>query len=199
MGRPFRIAQAFCIVAPALLATSVVGARAGDWDALHVSAESPPGWAPGTEQIKRARETFEQFNAALDGGDYAHVYAMTLNPELYPAESKFILEERQNSESLGGLIQRQIVNVTWTKDPKDAVSLGIYVAVDIAARYTNADRFCGYLILFQSDEQADFKVMRRHSVVMLNADAARISKEESDRLWAVNSRLCPNYNPDVDL
>lgn len=142
---------------------------------------------------------FEDFNSALDGGNYTSVLAMMLNSEFYPPEADFIAMERQSAEELGHLVQRDIVKVTWTKDPRDAASPGIYVAVDIAAKYENADRFCGYLILFQPDERQPFKIMRRESIVLVNAAAAKASKEVVDRQWAMLSRLCPNYKPPVEL
>ncbi|HEX5412364.1 MAG TPA: hypothetical protein VFZ27_10950 [Terriglobia bacterium] len=99
------------------------------------------------------------------------------------------------------MITRKILKVTWTKDPQQAPFPGVYAAVDISARYQKADRFCGYLVLYQHRSGGDFEVMREEQNFIDNTTAEKMEEQQSrialDQAWAALAVNCPNYEPDV--
>jgi len=74
---------------------------------------------------------------------------------------------------------------------------GVYAAVDIVRGFANVDRYCGFLVLYQTPSGGDFKVMREELSFLDNGMAKTIQQQHSqaevDKLWARLSAKCPNY------
>ena len=90
-------------------------------------------------------------------------------------------------------MQRNILRITWTKDPAAAPFPGVYVAVDIAAHFGNVDRHCGYVVLYQRPSGGEFEIMREESNFIDNATAEAIERQQSravlDRSWEIGREL----------
>jgi hypothetical protein len=95
--------------------------------------------------------------------------------------------------------ERRIVKLTWTKDPANAPAPGVYAVLDLASRFENIDRHCGYIILYQPDGGAPFLVQRFEQNFITNADAQTIALKQSVQAlyqtWLNLSKRCPNYDP----
>jgi len=199
---------------PALLACVAIllmapsGARAVDatgtpnkaWRQISVTSDSARGWLPTVAQVEQARKATEEYFAAKDAGRTAEAYAFLaeINRSHQPF-AEFAEEVRTFNLQAGPVKERRVAAVTWTKDPAQAPMPGVYAALDIVSQFTNIDRHCGYLVIYQSPSGGDFQVMREESNFMLNASAATIEKEQSragvDAAWSRLSANCPNYQP----
>ncbi|MGH6883318.1 DUF4019 domain-containing protein [Hypericibacter sp.] len=165
---------------------------------MNITADSAPGWLPSITQEQQVLKRTGDYFSALDKEQYQQAYAMMaeINRQTQPLE-QFIRQNHEFHEQSGPLIERRILKVTWTKDPADAPFPGVYAAVDIAARFGNVDRYCGYVVLYQRPLGADFQVMREERNFIDNASAEKIIQQQSraalDSNWAALSAYCPNY------
>ena len=171
---------------------------------INVNIGSDPTWLPRPEQQSLALETVELYLETIDGARYAEAYAMH-DPvfQAYQTLDLFIeLEERVRTVA-GPTELWRVLKVTWSKDPEYAPGPGIYAAIDLTALFEKADRYCGYIILYQETETSDFRVMRREFSILDNASASSIEAEQSkahvEELWAEMSQYCPNYVPITEI
>lgn len=139
---------------------------------------------------------------ALDQQQYQRAYAMMTeaNRNLLPL-AQFIEQNQEFHERSGPLMQRNILKVSWTKDPAAAPFPGVYAAIDIATRFGTVDRHCDYVVLYQRPAGGEFEVMRQESNFIDNATAEAIERQQSravlDRSWAKLAANCPNYGSTV--
>jgi len=183
-----------------VITTSPAAAQAADQKMreINVTTDSVPGWLPSVELEATALQTVEKFFDLNDDGDYQASYAM-LNPgtrALINFED-FRKDNASFRAEAGKLLRRHIIKTTWTKDPANAPSPGIYAAIDATATFQGVGRQCGYVILYQSPQGGPFSVMRTESNYIANTSAKEIERNQSraalDRLWAGLSGNCPNF------
>jgi hypothetical protein len=195
--------RALCgLVACASLVASGVS-LAGDVRApareLNITAESARGWVPTLAMNEAVQDAAFAYLAARDGGRVEDAYArMTDRQRQTITTAQYATMIRGFNEMAGAVVERRIVKVTWTKDPTNAPAPGLYAAVDLASRFANIDRHCGYIILYQPPEGGDFRVMREEESFMDNAQAQQMERDRSravlDQAWAQLSKRCPNYS-----
>ncbi len=143
-------------------------------------------------------EAVNGYFAAIDSGRYQEAYDMMsdANKAQLPY-GQFRQEGEQFKAQAGPLQLRKLLKVTWTKDPASAPYPGVYAAVDETASYRNVDRQCGYVIIYQAPPGGALNVMRTESNFISNASAAKIAQTQSpaelNRLWAMLSANCPNF------
>ena len=120
----------------------------------------------------------------MDSGQYHKAYGLLA--ESQRAQEKFDRFSKRVGEfntQAGAVKERQILAITWTKDPANAPAPGVYA--------------CGYIMLYQSDASAPFRVMRQEDNFITNKDARQIAMKQSplavDESWSKLSRNCPNY------
>ena len=172
--------------------------KSGSPREINITSDSAPGWLP-TESLERdVKGTVDRYFNAIDSGRYREAYAMMndANKAALPYE-QFEQQSSQFHAQAGPLKQRQVLKITWTKDPANAPYRGVYAAIDEAATYQNADRQCGYIIIYQRPTGGDLEVMRAENNFIDNASAAKIARTQSpaelDRIWAALSANCPNF------
>jgi hypothetical protein len=192
------------LLAPLLLAAAGLSQPANSEEpasggprVVNVSADSEAGWTPSVELERAALADVDAFYAALERGDDAAAYRMV--DDLLKSD---ISADRYKDDSqafriaAGATLARQFNQVTWTKDSPAAPEPGIYVAIDIAAKYEKIDRFCGYIVLHQSRPSAPFLVSRIESNYIANGDATGNSADPGLRsAWQQLTANCPNYRP----
>jgi len=164
---------------------------------VNVTSDSEAGWTPSVELERAAFAALNAFYAALDRGDDVAAYGMadeSLKANI-PAD-RYRDDNQTLRQSTGVALARQFNQVTWTKGSPSAPAPGIYVAIDVVAKYEKVDRFCGYVVLHQSGPSAPFLVLRVENNYIANADAAA-SKSASDlrAAWQRLTANCPNYRP----
>lgn len=185
-------------IACAVCLMSAFPAAAGAPREVNVTSDSVPGWIPSVEQSQQAENAAHAYLAAEDSGDAdaAYKFFAAINKSHTPFDDYKTNVARTQTE-LGAVVERRFVKVTWTKDSPNAPMPGIYAAIDIASRFANAERHCGYLILYQPDTGGDFQIMREESNFIKNSAFADIahtkSQAEADAIWAQLSANCPNY------
>ncbi len=165
---------------------------------INITSDSSPGWLPSKEQIAEVRKTTEQFLDAKDGGRSSEAYSFLADANkrnlAFGAFADAVLSFNRKA---GTVEERRIVAVTWTKDPAQSPSPGVYAALDIVSRFTNIDRHCGFLILYQSPSGGAFHVMREEDSFLENATAKKIAQQHSeadvDLAWSKLAASCPNY------
>lgn len=165
---------------------------------VNVTSDSAPGWLPSRIQEEQVLKETSDYLSAIDQGQYERAYAMMA--EVYRNSLslvRFIQLNREFRERSGTLMQRNILKITWTKDPASGPFRGVYAAIDIATQFENVDRHCGFVILYQRASGGDFEIMRQESNFIDNATAAKLEREKTradlDRVWATLSANCPNY------
>lgn len=165
---------------------------------VNVTSDSEPGWAPSKEDEDRARKTALDYLADLDSGKYTDAYSFLAEIDRRDQPlPDFAKRAGEFNASAGAVVERRIVTVTWTKNPKAAPLPGVYAAIDLVSRFANVDRHCGFLVLFQAKSGGAFQVMREENNYIDNATALGITGKsgaaELDRAWADVSSHCPNY------
>lgn len=164
---------------------------------INITSDSAPGWLPSEELEREVRETFDRYFTAVDSGRYRDAYEMMsdANKALLTYD-QFAQQSTQFRTQAGPLKRRQLLKITWTKDPANAPFPGVYAAVDETATYQGVDRQCGYVIIYQHPTGGDLQVMRVENNFIDNASAAEIARTQSaaelDRMWALLSANCPN-------
>jgi hypothetical protein len=165
---------------------------------INVTGDSAPGWLPSIADEQQVLTASANYFRALDGEQYQTAYAMLaeINRTSQPI-TQFTDHNRQFHQKSGSLVQRRIVKITWTKDPAQAPFPGVYAAIDVAARFANVDRYCGYIVLYRKPAGGPFEVMREESNFIDNATADAIVHKQSqavlDTAWARLSANCPNF------
>ncbi|MGA9659458.1 MAG: DUF4019 domain-containing protein [Asticcacaulis sp.] len=165
---------------------------------VNITTDSAYGWLPSEAQDSQVLAAVKLYYATIDGGNYRGAYTMMAptNQQLIPYEDYAANAMDFHAQS-GSVIERRVLKVTWTKDPANAPFPGIYAAIDIAARFDNIDRYCGYIVLYQKNDADDFKVMREESNLIDNVTAKNIEQTKSraflNQTWAELSANCPNY------
>lgn len=165
---------------------------------INITADSAPGWLPSPVQQEQVLKATNDYFSALDQLQYERAYAMMAeaNRNSRPL-SQFIELNRQFHEKSGALVRRNLLKVTWTKDPAAAPFRGVYAAIDIASQFANIDRHCGFVVLYQRPSGGDFEIMRQEDNLIDNATAAKIEREKTravlDQTWAALAKNCPNY------
>jgi Protein of unknown function (DUF4019) len=168
---------------------------------INVTTDSEPGWYPVPELAARAETTANKYFAEFDEGKFPAAYAMLADIfRKHASQAQFIAYGEKSNQEYGSVISRRYLKVTWTKDPAVGPFNGIYAAIDVAAKYSAADRSCGYIVLYQPPGEDNFQVMRIEANTLSNATAAAIKKSQSqeavDEAWAAMSANCPNYAMD---
>jgi hypothetical protein len=188
--------------APVIAQNAPVGDPAAPSSAHHevnITRDSAPGWLPSSTQEQQVLKGTSDYFSELDQEQYERAYAMMaeINRRSLPL-AQFIQENHKFHERSGPLVRRSILKITWTKDPASAPFPGVYAAIDIATRFANVDRHCGYVVLYQPPSGGDFQVMRQEANFIDNATAQTIERQQSravlDSQWAALAANCPNYN-----
>jgi hypothetical protein len=167
-----------------------------------VTADSAPGWVPPQPLVEQAVGVVKNYLQALRAGEYARAYAMlTADNQTDTSEVRFRDEARKFSEIAGPLVRRHMIASIWTKNPRGAPRPGIYAAFDLAAQFTNVDRQCGSLVLYQSPASGSFKVLRSENYYLDNRTAQQIELSKSHQAlvdeWAKISAGCPPFSWDA--
>jgi hypothetical protein len=167
-----------------------------------VTADSPPGWVPSEQLVRQALDAVESFFQALDAGEYPRAYGlMTAENQKDTSAARFADEGSKFNTLAGPLRRRRMLMSTWTKDPPGAPKLGIYAAFDVAAQYTNVDRQCGSLLLYQPPGGGAFNVLRSENYYMDNRTAQQIELSQSHQAlidaWTKASVNCRAFTWDA--
>jgi hypothetical protein len=163
-----------------------------------VTSDSVPGWSPTVEQEAQVRQALAAYFAALDAGRYEAAYALTNDGyQTHETQPAFAEREARMRTAVGPVRERRVLKVTWSKNPKLAPQDGVYAAVDLASRFAEADRHCGYIMLRQPAEGGPFQVNNLLQAYLDNKTAESIVGKQSitalDAVWAQAASACPNY------
>ena len=202
----FKVLVSSGCVAITLITASGGPARAGTtWPPatvpaqINVTTDSSSGWLPSQQQITEVQKIAEAFVTARNSGNSENAYALLadFNRENQPFRSFADGISNFNSKA-GSAIELRFVKTTWTKNPAQAPVAGVYAALDFVGRYTNIDRYCGYLVLYQAPSGDSFRVMREEYVFLDNATAISMARQSSpatvEDVWAKASANCPGYH-----
>ena len=165
---------------------------------VNVTSDSAPGWVPSETQEQQVILATKGYFSALDSGEYQKAYDMMaqINKQSLPYP-QFMEQRRRFHDQAGSVLRRSTLKITWTKDSANAPFPGVYAAVDVAGKFANVDRECGYVVFYQQPSGGDFQVMRVESNHIDNTTAQSIEQTKSravlDEIWSTLSANCPNY------
>lgn len=165
---------------------------------VNITSDSAPGWIPSETQEEQVILATKDYFFALDSGQYRTAYEMMapMNKQYVPYP-QFMEQSRRFRDQAGPVLSRSTLKITWTKDPANGPFPGIYAAVDVAGKFENVDRECGYLVFYQNPSGGGFQLLRAESNFIDNATAQNIERTKSraalDEMWASLSANCPNY------
>ena len=168
---------------------------------INVTTDSAAGWLPSAELDAEAIAFLHSYFSAYDHGDDAKLWQSTTDGlKSLSSFAQFQTDNRRTRQDLGRLEKLEVLKVTWTKDPANAPSPGIYVAIDISGRFARTQRHCGYVVLFKANDLDPFRLARIETNYMSDATAQAVAKakssDEVERAWSAVSANCPNYpNP----
>jgi uncharacterized protein DUF4019 len=176
------------------------GASSSAPSIINITADSAPGWRPSGAQMSDVVKATNGYFSLLDAGQFERAYAMLaeINRQSQPLAA-FIQQNQEFHKRSGSLQRRDVLKITWTKDPAAAPLPGVYAAVDISSQFVNVERHCGFVVLYQKPAGGDFEIMRQESNFIDNASAQKIEAQRSravlDSMWAKLAANCPNYAP----
>ena len=167
---------------------------------INVTSDSSSGWIPTADEQRRAIDAVRHYLDAIERRSYAEAYGLyDAGLKLEVTLAQFTQDEKEFDDKAGPVQFWRVLKITWTKDPAQAPSPGIYVAVDLAKQFANVDRDCGYIVLYQANLGGNFTIVHLEDNYLDNASAREIekkhSKTEVTKAWAALSRNCPNYVP----
>ena len=196
-----RLIRVILIVAgfASVMETKAAQGPASPTTEINITSDSAPGWLPSESQQRTVIKAAGDFFSSLDKGEPEQAYTMMAEPTKRLLPLQQFISQNQTFRALSGALKRRtILKVTWTKDPPRGPFPGIFAAIDIASQYTNVDRHCGYVILYQRSADDQFEIMRQEANFIANATAQSIEQQKSraelDKLWARLAANCPNYN-----
>jgi len=161
---------------------------------VNLTTDSATGWVPSEALEAQARQDAADYLADEDAGRYAQAYArQSAAHRAHLSLEDYQRLSRQLADQTGPAIERHVTTITWTKDPAHAPAPGVYAAMDLAGRYQKADRYCGYVVLYQPPEGGAFTVMREEINLLDNATAKSLGPAKAEAAWAQASASCPNY------
>jgi len=169
---------------------------------VNVTSDSAAGWLPSKELEADARRTAEDYLAAKDAGRSEAAYAMLTNSlKTTQSGADFAAKLSEFNRRAGAVKERRLLVLTWTKDPADAPAPGVYLAIDLQSRFSQVQRDCGYIVLYQPPSGGPFGIAREEDNFITDADATRIEHERSPAAlqasWEELSAHCPNYRAEV--
>jgi hypothetical protein len=169
---------------------------------VNITSDSAPGWVPSVELEQAARDTALAYLADEDRGRAAEAYALRDRGLQAMEPREAFTDSLVKFNALAGPVTlRRIVQITWTKDPAQAPAPGVYAAIDLVSRFTNVDRHCGYLVLYQPPEGGPFRVSREEINYLGNDEVKNAASPEAraklEAAWAQVSAKCPNYPGEV--
>ena len=183
---------------PAIGAAVAQGTPANISPEVNITTDSAPGWLPSASLKQEALNVANDYFSRLDEEQYERAYAMMaeINRRSVPLQ-QFTRQNHELHERSGPLKRRDMLKITWTKDPAAAPFPGVYAAIDVAAYFANVDRHCGFIVLYQKPAGGNFEVMRQESNFIDNVTAQNIERQQSraalDTMWAKLAANCPNY------
>jgi hypothetical protein len=186
------------VIAIALVACAPAVADQGPAREINITSDSQPGWTPTIELEAQAEATVERFWTAVTSERTDDAYALA-GPGLTEGMTKaqFKQHAADSLAKTGKPLDVRFVKVTWTKDSPRAPEPGLYVAIDIEAKFERASRYCGYIVLHQKAPNAAFTVSRQQTAFLDDATAKSIEATQSraavDGIWSQMIEGCPNY------
>jgi hypothetical protein len=170
---------------------------------VNVTSDSTRGWIPSVGQRQHAIKIVEMLLDALEDGRYIEAYGLLSDVIKRAQTLAQFTQNEQKFRTLAGPVKFwRVLKITWTKDSARAPFPGTYAAIDLAAQFANIDRDCGYIVVYQKTDGADFTILRRENNYLDNATARAIEQKNSSaevvKAWEQLSRHCPNYAPAVD-
>jgi len=189
-----------------LFVTGLSGAAAADTPQAPLVRQAPPPisqtpqmslplWLPSAEQKQEAEKLSRDYFAALDKADFAAAYDMmdeVVRSRLH--QENYVDKKTEMQNILGALQERTILKTEWVGPSKNAPFPGVYAGVEMTARYANASRYCGYIVLYQAPAEKIFQVMREEINFIEDRMAQEISKEKSpedlEKTWTEMSGQC---------
>lgn len=208
MRQPPVIATALATLALAVLAAPLAAQANADAPSgeapleVTVTGDSAPDWVPSEALVGQAVTVVESYLKALQDGEYPRAYAMiTADNQKDTSEARFREEGRKFNQLAGKLVRRRMIASTWSKNPRGAPKPGVYAAFDLAAQFTNVDRQCGSLVLYQPAAGGPFEVLRSENYYLDNRTAQQIELSQSHQAlldeWTRISASCAPFTWDA--
>ena len=166
---------------------------------LFFEPASEPGWTPPDGAEQDVLDKLHSVIGELDEGRYEQAY-WNLDPDLQATLSQdlFVAFQGRDREQVGPMTALRILRITWMKARAGSGFNGIYATIDLARTFQRARRDCGYVVLHQHPDSADWAVLRLDDHLMPDAvydDMVRKGKgHAAEELWNQLKRGCPNFH-----
>src|SRR5690348_15125848 len=109
------------VVSSAAVLAQTASAAGGAPRVINVTPDSEKGWVPSEDLERQARKTVEDFLADKDSGRAQQAYARMAEIDRKDQPlAEFSDHIRQFNAKAGGVIERRIMTLTWTKNPSHA-------------------------------------------------------------------------------
>jgi len=152
------------------------------------------GWKPSvTDQSEVENQTYRYYGFK-DAGNYAAAYAMFDDSmkESTHFDSWASHAQSQNTKA-GRVLKRQVVKITWYKDPPSAAEPGIYAAADFPGQFENDPIYCGYLGWHRGAD-GKYRMVREEENFIDKDSIAKMGQTEVKALAAKFGCLMPQMS-----
>jgi hypothetical protein len=129
-----------------LTLTQEIRCGSADLPTIPQTTSAPDGWKPSASDQSEVESQTYRYYGFKDAGDYAAAYGMFDAGMKESAHfDSWASNARSQNTKAGHVLKRQVLKITWYKDPPSAPEPGIYAAADFSGQFENDPIYCGYL------------------------------------------------------
>jgi hypothetical protein len=167
-----------------LTLTQTIRCGSADPPTIPQTTSAPDGWKPSTSDQSQIESRTYRYYGFKDAGDYAAAYAMFDHGMKESAHfDSWASNARSQNIKAGRVLKRQILKITWYKDPPSAPEPGIYAAADFSGQFENDPIYCGYLAWHRAAD-GNYRIIREEENFIDKGTIAKMNETEVKALAA---------------
>jgi hypothetical protein len=174
-----------------LTLTQTIRCGSADPPNIPQTTSAPDGWKPSAGEQSEVESQTYRYYGFKDAGDYAAAYAMFADGMKEAAHfDSWTSNAKLQHGNAGRVLNRQVLKITWYKDPPSAPEPGIYAAADFSGQYENDPIYCGYLAWHRGTD-GKYRIMREEENFIDKGSIAKMAQTEVRALAAKFGCLIP--------
>jgi hypothetical protein len=167
-----------------LTLTQTIRCGSADPPTIPQTTSARDGWKPSASDQSEVESRTYGYYSAKDAGDYSTAYAMFDHGMKESAHfDSWASNARSQNTKAGRVLKRQVLKITWYKDPPSAPEPGIYAAADFSGQYENDPIYCGYLAWHRGAD-GSYRIIREEENFIDKGTIAKMAQSEVKALAA---------------
>jgi hypothetical protein len=164
--------------------TQTIRCGSTDPPSIPQTTSAPDGWKPSASDQSEVESQTYRYYGFKDAGDYAAAYAIFDAGMKETAHfDSWASNARSQNTKAGHVLKRQVIRITWYKDPPSAPEPGIYAAADFSGLFENDPVYCGYLAWHRGAD-GNYRIIREEENFIDRGTIAKMAQSEVKALAA---------------